>query len=842
MPSFSGADIEQPIGFDPYRAWLGVRELRRPLNAYQLLLLAEGESDTEVIHAAAAAQRAALMAHRHEATPDLWLQIHEELEAAIETLTDPDRKAAYDLALANSPQVSVRPDGALGVGTGGSVLRCRRCGARNPANRRFCAQCGAHLWEPCIKCSTICASGERFCGACGANIDAAVKSELERIEAIFIEAVDLQRQSRYDEAIDLLAPITHIEHPRLTDCVRRANDLIRQLAAQRDRRRTTVEEKLAEARSFVQKHDYLGALTLLRTVPDALRTDEVREVIADCTVKLQEIEALESDLKAAVASKRFDGVLRKIERLLTLKPNHAAAKDLATRLEEHLCRAAEQAMAEGRFEKARQMLEQTPVAVRSEKVSALIERASEIAMMLYDLQHAPYIDETLIDIATRCRKVLPENRKVASVCSQLMQRAAAPRQPPYAPATWAAAPAETPWKMPVEWLWRLAAVQPSEVCDISRWSQERGDHIVAIGLALQALGLGPMRMCFIPRDYHSVLGRMKQLIRFRARTAVGIDIGDSGVKAVKLSVGDMPTSVRIECATVVAHRKPLTQAVNEAEEDRLVEDSLKRVASMATLHADRWAVGFSSRGLLLRPFKLPPVPTGKLAPLVEFEARVQSPIDLNDLCWAFQTAEELQLDRKAESEGRNEPPKREHEILFAAVKKPSVLRLLTRCQAAGLTIDLVQADALALYNAVFFDLFVAKGSAESNGSAGRRDDEAVLIVDIGADGARLIGCGPEWLWFRNVGVGGRSFTRALIQQFNLTYQQAEELKTQPHKAPLIHPVIRTFEPVFSDLLNELQSSLDVIRKSFPERKLAKLFILGGSAKLHGLLRVLRTGK
>jgi len=847
MPDFPLAELDRPIGFDPYRAWLGVRELRRPLNFYQLLLLPNGEEDLEVIHAAAAAQRASLLAHRHDALPEVWRQVRDELEEAIDTLTDPDRKAAYDLALQNAASTGAPATIGSETTERGTMLRCRRCRSMNPATRKFCAQCGLHLWEPCIRCNTICASGEKFCGACGANIENAIASEVERIESLFASIATMQAESRFDEAIDQLATISRIEHPRLVDWAKRAGEMIRQLAAQRDRRKVTADEKLAEAQAMVARNDYLGALTLLRTVADALRTDAVRALIAECSEKIDEIESLERDLQTAVASKRFEGVLPKIERLLSLKPDHALARQLAAQIQDHLCRGAEKLAAERQFEKALQWLEQVPPALRSEKLSSLVDRVAETAYMLYDLRNAPYIDDTLLEMAARCRKRMPDDEKLAKICAQMAARAGALRQAAYAPVAWAAAPAETPFGMPVDWLWRLTSVVPAESCDTAVLGRHPGGFLSAAGMALQVLGIGPVKINLLPADYHSVFGRVKQLMRFRGRSAWGIDVSRSGIKAVKLTPAEPPHAATIEAAICVPHRKPLNQAVNDAEEERLIDESLKQLFSSAAIGSDRVGVAFSSRWLLLRQFKLPPIDVHKLPALVEFESRVQVPIALEELVWGFQTIDEFAAapdDAKASEKAAI--PRREYEVVVAAVKRALLARLLARFQSMHVYVDAAQADALALYNAVFVDRFERGGEAasagKSNGELRGSQNGNLLIVDIGADSSNAIACGPKLLWTRSLGVGGQSYTRALVQQFNLTFQQAEELKQQPFKAPLLYPVFKAMAPVHGDLTAELGQCIDMLVKSFPGCVFSRMLVTGGGARLHGLLRMLRTGR
>lgn len=46
-------------------------------------------------------------------------------------------------------------------------MRCAHCQADNPAENRFCEQCGTPLEARCPQCNTPVRLGARFCGVCG---------------------------------------------------------------------------------------------------------------------------------------------------------------------------------------------------------------------------------------------------------------------------------------------------------------------------------------------------------------------------------------------------------------------------------------------------------------------------------------------------------------------------------------------------------------------------------------------------------------------------------------------------------------------------------------------------
>ncbi len=46
-------------------------------------------------------------------------------------------------------------------------MRCSKCGVDNPADKKFCGDCGAPLTNRCPKCGAENPPGKRFCGDCG---------------------------------------------------------------------------------------------------------------------------------------------------------------------------------------------------------------------------------------------------------------------------------------------------------------------------------------------------------------------------------------------------------------------------------------------------------------------------------------------------------------------------------------------------------------------------------------------------------------------------------------------------------------------------------------------------
>jgi hypothetical protein len=82
--------------FDPYHKWLGIPPGKRPPTLYQLLAIAEGEKDRDVIEAATVRQSAYVRNFQKGPNADEAAKLLSEISDARAILTDPARRKAYD--------------------------------------------------------------------------------------------------------------------------------------------------------------------------------------------------------------------------------------------------------------------------------------------------------------------------------------------------------------------------------------------------------------------------------------------------------------------------------------------------------------------------------------------------------------------------------------------------------------------------------------------------------------------------------------------------------------------------------------------------------------------------
>lgn len=728
------------------------------------------------------------------------------------------------------PGISDLPAATLGP-ISGSEIHCPGCHSVSAATRKFCGNCGRSLWEPCHQCGTLSMAGEKFCGACGADLVGGMERRIRDCREKLQEAERMQAEHRYDEALALLGPISRNGHPGLEELAQLAAATIQRLTQERARRVAEAEAAVDSARDRLAASDYEGAIHVLEQISLPFRTGEAADLLNEATRSAQEVATLSEELRQAVQQKRTDELPARLGRLLSIKPDHAQAQRLAERFRRRLCEAARDRLAQHRYDAALECLEQIPQPARDAEVEELREQAAELASLWWSLQNAPVVDKVLLSMGHRLIKTSPGDPRSQKLLAELQRRAALPRSDARRTGVpWAAAPEQTHVGYPVDWVTGFQRIRYAEGFDPSLLVEHPGCFFVAAGLALQGLGLAEVNTNLLPQD-RSVLGRMGRLMRTRsARAAWGIDLSSSGLKAVRLAIDPRDGQVAIEACDHIEHRKLLSQAVNEEDERGLIEETVRAFLGRNDCKGDRTCLGLPGRMAFSRQINLPIMDPAKLPAAVQYEAKRCIPFSLDDLVWDYEVLDP----RDGET-----PPRSEQQIALIAVKRIQIRERLAQLQRAGLKTDIVQCDHLAIQNFIAYDFLGSGGTAERPPLP---PGAAMAILDLGSDATNIVLTGPGLIGWYSSGFGGHDFTKALVQAFQLTVAQAEELKRNPGSAPSLNRVQKAIEPVFEELATDVQRAVASLGKNTPNRKIERILGLGGGFRTHGLLRYLRLGR
>jgi type IV pilus assembly protein PilM len=827
---------------NPYLTLLDIRDQRRPLNAYQLLGLSEQEADEEAIRIAVTKRRGVLISRKKDAPPTVWQRLFQELESAASTLTDAERKAAYDARLAAGsgalPSIGggskrngeARSSGGMRSSASSltlpsvQIIQCP-CGMPNPAARKFCGSCGRALREPCVECGTDTFLGEKFCGGCGTNLDESSQRRGERAEVELARARRIVEEGRYQEAEGIVRPLAMLESGRLAEVCSAAKALLGDIVQRRDQSKSNIDTAVNQAIKAINGNRWQEAVDAICSIPALLRTKDHQLLLAQATDAVEELAQLNRDIRAGIQADQTFNLIPKVERVLELDPQNARMPQLLDKLRrrhqhdaqnerKRLMDLARQKLQEFQYQEAADLLQTLPQEASEAEFDEFREHVGEMAFLWSSLRFAPAVEPVLLDLAQRLAKQLPGDPKLKPVVDQLQQRLEQRKARPLEAVPWAKAPAQPPLGFPLKRLGSFGRIDVEEVLTQPVFVASAPRLYVACGLALQGLGQAAIETNLLPKTGSSVIGQLSSWVK-RPRSgdaAWGIDLSGSGLKAVKLVRRPKEETVKLAAFDVIEHAAPLCQASETGRRDLLAE-TLKKFVARNNLKDQIVCVVFPGTQMLGRFFPVPPVEPKRISDLMEYEVRQQVPIPLDQLEWDYH----IWYD-----EGAGEHLS--SAAMLVAARQHHIRQRLTLLEDAGVKPSLLQGDAVALYN------FYRCALSEANGH------ECVALLDLGADMTTFVACSRDRVWFRSVPRGSDDFNKSLMRQFEASFATAEQLKHQPAKAKRIGKLHQAWAPAFDVTLKDLRDSLAAYEALDRREKISAILALGGGFQILGLHR------
>lgn len=298
--------------------------------------------------------------------------------------------------------------------------------------------------------------------------------------------------------------------------------------------------------------------------------------------------------------------------------------------------------------------------------------------------------------------------------------------------------------------------------------------------------------------------------------AWGIDIGRCALKALRCRISPTdPRKLVADAFDYIEYPTMLSQA--DADPVALVRDALEQFTSRNQLQGDAVAVAAPGQAGLAKFIKLPPIEARKIPDIVKYEANQQIPFPLDQVVWAWQ-----RLAGGFEESGFV----MDAEVALFAMKREQVAKTLAPFEEAGVRVDVLQLAPIALTNMLAFDqLPVADPD---------NPPPSTVLVSIGVDSTDVVVTNGLRIWQRSMPMGGKSFTKALVTDMQLTFAKAEQQKRNAVRASDPRAVFKAMRPVFKEFASELQRSLNYHTGTDRSAKIGRVLLLGNAAKLRGL--------
>lgn len=290
---------------------------------------------------------------------------------------------------------------------------------------------------------------------------------------------------------------------------------------------------------------------------------------------------------------------------------------------------------------------------------------------------------------------------------------------------------------------------------------------------------------------------------FSGKDSIGLDIGSSYIKAVKLR--EAKGSYELELFNV--HPLPPELIVDGSIIDSLrLVDSLKEAIKKANIKTKNTAIAISGHSsVIIKRISLPEMSEEELSESIKFEAEQYVPFDIEDVNLDFQIL------------GPKEEPG-QMDVILVAVKKDIINEYISVVKEAGLNPVIVDIDAFALENMYGINYEIEPG-------------KNVALLNIGASTINLgILKGGISVFTRDSSLGSNLHTEALQREFNISYENAERLKRgEPIENVSQDDADSVIEAASEEILNEIIRSFDYFRSTTIHEDISEVILSGGCA-------------
>ncbi|MBI5454980.1 MAG: type IV pilus assembly protein PilM, partial [Deltaproteobacteria bacterium] len=292
----------------------------------------------------------------------------------------------------------------------------------------------------------------------------------------------------------------------------------------------------------------------------------------------------------------------------------------------------------------------------------------------------------------------------------------------------------------------------------------------------------------------------------RKKDAVAFDIGSNSIKLVqmnqtkkgweltKLGMAELPPEAIVDGSIIDS------MTVTNTLKDLIKEHGVKVKDAVSSL---------TGHSVIIKKVSFPAMTEEELADSIQWEAEQYIPFPITDVNIDFQIL-------GADTEGRGQM-----DVMLVAVKKDVINDYTNVIKEAGLNPVVIDVDSFALENMMEINYPVSPG-------------ENIAMVNIGASITSIsVIFGGLTIFTRSIPMGGNQFTEEIQRQLNVSFKDAEEMKTgkKPEGEAQVSSAV---ESIAANLTFEVKRSLDFFLGGSQGSYVNKIYLSGGGSRAAGL--------
>ena len=307
------------------------------------------------------------------------------------------------------------------------------------------------------------------------------------------------------------------------------------------------------------------------------------------------------------------------------------------------------------------------------------------------------------------------------------------------------------------------------------------------------------------------------------RRYTAIDIGTDSIKGVRFK----RKSKGLFIDRIVVKHLPYDSIIDGTIVDEaVVSNRLKELVQELKCGGDKIITTIPNNNLIIRNMELPEMEDdNRLAEAIKWESEDHLPFPIES------AVEDFKILSREENK---------IQVLLVATKRDVIDNVMNVFERISLIPSVINIQPMALLSLADYQDLI---------------DDTVAIIDIGASGTRVvIGDRRNIYLSRNIDIGGSEFTRIIMEEDKLNFNEAENVKKN-NGLPEEDEMGENFELAISqiattglgeshsllvlarNLADQIERSLDYYNVKY-RKKVDKIFISGGGAKLKRLKNII----
>ncbi len=289
---------------------------------------------------------------------------------------------------------------------------------------------------------------------------------------------------------------------------------------------------------------------------------------------------------------------------------------------------------------------------------------------------------------------------------------------------------------------------------------------------------------------------------------LGLDLGKHTLRAVELE----RSRDKITLLKFGTYENPKIDLDSDSKDEATnYSNAIKKFVIDMGFTAREVVISLPEQHIFMRVINVPKMSDKDLHNSIQYEAEQYIPLPLKEVNLSYQKMD------------ADYPDMGKMNVQLVAAKKTVLEKYVNLVKGAKLTPLAMEPETLSIGR-----------------SLGDRIDKPIgtIILNIGYNDSLILVTYKGFVMFtRNIGVGGDTLTKAIQQQLNLDYTQAEEYKKVygMDSNQVDGKIFNVLHPLFDNIVNEIKRSRIFFTTHNPNVTINRVILSGGTALMPGLL-------